>query len=278
MARSYWSGAIIVAGFPFNVKAYGMGGSSPESFKTLCPCHGDPIAQKNTCRTTGDILTDVDKGVENGKDNFVALDAAVIEAIGGTKSATIDPLNLPPVASIPLELSQAAYRLVNADAASAQPVATLWTVLRKTMLAIDAVWTPRGGGKDERIVIHATEAGLMANKLPWHADLREVPAGEVLTTAVPDAQVTMFEKALPSLYSTQPFDMAAHKSEAAGRRTELIAKALAGQPMPAAPAATAPAGPDLMAALQASLAAAGADTTAAHHASADVQAPTPVEV
>lgn len=276
MARSYWSGPIIVAGFPFGVKVYSLNGKSAESFKTLCACHDEPIAQKNTCASTGDVVTDPKKGVAHGG-GWIALDPAVIEAINADgKSATIDPLNMPPVASLPMHLSNAAYQLVNADAASAVPVATLWRVLRKTMLAIESVWTPRAGSKDKRMVIHATETGLVANELPWGADLRDVPAGDVLTAVVPDEQVLMFEKALPTLYSTQPFDMAARSSAYAERRADLIAKALAGAPMPAASAAPAPAGPDLMAALQASLAAAGADTTTAHHASADVQAPTPV--
>jgi non-homologous end joining protein Ku len=173
MARSSWTGALMVAGFPFHVKAYAINAKKADSFKTLCKCHGEPIAQKNTCRTTGDVCEETDKGVETAA-GYTALSTDVIEQIGGAERSTVlEPVQTPHLASVPLDLSIGAYRLV-ADtkvAGAATPVAALWRTLRKSERAIITSWTQRAGSRDQLVAIHADDTGLVANVLPYVADI-----------------------------------------------------------------------------------------------------------
>lgn len=257
-ARSTFAGALSIAGFPFNFRAFNAISSvKNESFKTLCKCHGEPIAQRNTCATTGAVLDEVDKGVPHGA-GFHALPDATIESIKAVgKSVVLEPKGFPLVSTVPLTLATGSFRITHDPKVpgSDAPVATLWRVLHKTGRALVTEWTPRAGSPDAILVIHADDDGLLANTLPWAVELTGAPVGECPTTVVPDAQVAMFEQAITTLYSTDPFDLNAHASAYKERRAKAIEAALDGKEPVAAPEPEAAPVPDLMAALKASLAA-----------------------
>lgn len=255
MARSTWDGTLIFAGFPIALKAYSLVSSSA-SFKTLCKCHGAPINAPKVCATSRKELDDIDqqKGVEVSKDNFVVVDTNAIA--NATKTSSIEPLvghEFSPLASVPLHLSEKAYRMV-AGPGFEKSVAILWNALKDGDLALVSEWVPRAGSRETLIVLHAGALSLLANTLPYVEQFSDAPAGDVSRIAVAPNERQMFDTAISTLYTVAPFAHDGFTSTYAARRQAAIDAAVAGKPIPAAAAApAAPAVPDLMAALAASL-------------------------
>jgi non-homologous end joining protein Ku len=259
MPRASWSGSITFAGFPLPVKAYNFTSSSKdEGFKTLCKCHGKPIAQKNTCATDGTVLADADKGVEVSKSTFVVLDATAVDAITNAagKSVALEAERVCPTHTLDLHMSTGGYSIVPEDGKGAEkPVAILWRVLQKTDRAIVTRFTGRAGSKDVILAITAGPKGLVGNVLPHAHQLSGAPAGDCANVAVTDAEIAMFEGALMSMYPQGDFVAADFPSQYKEHRKTAIDAAIAGNPVVVAAAPEPAAVPDLMAALAASLAA-----------------------
>jgi non-homologous end joining protein Ku len=264
-ARATWSGAITFAGFPFPIKAYNLTSSSKnESFKTLCPCHEEPIKQVNTCAADGTVVSGTErKGVERAKGVYQALDQATLDQVQNHgKSVALDVERVVPIDTLPLSLSTGAYRLIP-DTTAEKPVAIMWNVLRDAKRALITRWTPRAGSRDAILAIYAGPDCLQANTLPFAHEMSAAPQTSAGSMMVAPAEVAMFEQALTTLYPNGDYVAQDFASDYATRRKAAIDAALAGTPMPAAATPAAPAVPDLMAALSASLAAAKKEPIAA---------------
>lgn len=259
MARSSWSGALTFAGFPFAIKAYNLHASASRQggFKTLCDCHDEPIAQRNHC-PVDDSVCETQKGVAVAKGVHKILHATTVSALEQVgKSVALDVEEVCPVSTLNLALATGAYVIEPDGPGVEQSLAVLWTTLKKTDKAIVTRWTPRGGSKDHILALYAGDTGVMGATLPFPHQRNSVPATDLTKTTVAPAQAAMFEQALTSLYPNRNFDPANFTSEAAARHADAIAKAIDGNAVPTAAAApAAPSMPDLMAALEASLAAA----------------------
>jgi DNA end-binding protein Ku len=265
-ARSAWSGTITFAGFPFAVKAYNFGSSTKrQSFKTLCECHGQPIAQKNTCATDGTILAKTVKGIEVSKGVFQPLDdAAVANVTQRPATTSLNPERVCPVSTLGLHMSKAAYAIVPDGDAYVLPVAGLWAVLHKTERALVQRWVPKANSKDQILAVHAGGKGLIANVLPSASELNNPNERDLTGETFPPQQLAMFEQALGALYPNEDYDAIAFDSDFDKARADAVAAVLSGNApttVSAAPAAAAV--PDLMASLEASLAAVQATPVAA---------------
>lgn len=264
MARSSWDGLLIFAGFPLPLKAYSTTASaSKDSFKTTCTCHGLPIKAPKTCSDTGKVLLDTEqqKAVEVSKGVYVVVDTSAIG--NATKSLSIEPhaqMPFVPMNTVPLHLSANSYRMIPGPGVE-KSVAILWTALAAKGLALVTEWVPRAGSRDAILILHAGPKGLLANTLPYVAQFSDAPEGDVSQIAVAPNELAMFDTAISTLYSVTDFDHAAFVSDYAARKQAAVDAAVAGTPVPLPAAApTAPAAPDLMAALAASLAAAAPKT------------------
>lgn len=261
-ARPSWTGAVIFAGFPIYLRAYPIVQSrAAGSFKSLCPCHHQPIKQHKVCATTGDVVDNADllKAVEPTKGNFVALDPDAVEFIRTADSSeTVEVERFAPRDSLPLTYALGRYRLCPNDKmpGSEGPAGIFWNGLRATeRAAVVPGFIPRAGARDQLAVIVADVYGMDLLWLPYHAELIDPPewapdeneqAGEMFEAFVGQAG-----------YNMDDFSWPQYASGYEARRNEAIEKALSGAPLPAAPAPTAaPAVPDLMAAMQAALASA----------------------
>lgn len=262
MARATWTGAITFAGFPLPVQAFNFTPTSKSEIKTLCDCHGEPIAQKNTCATTSAILTDAQqvKGVEVSKGVYHRLDQTAVEGLtnAAAKTTALEIERVCPRATLDLHAMTGGYSIVPEPKKGAEkPVAILWHVLRKHDMAIVGRWTSRAGSRDSILAVYAGPKGLIGATLPHESQLSNAPVFAACDTAVADAEVAMFEGALTGMYPNGDYDAADFPSQFAARRQAVIDAAVAGQPIASSPAtAAAPAAPDLMAALAASLQAA----------------------
>jgi DNA end-binding protein Ku len=255
--RSSWTGAITFAGFPIGVKAYPLLKSpSKDGFKTLCECHGEPIAQVRKC-TTDDKEVGPDqqrKGVQVAKDVYRTLPEAAIAAIeSGERSLALEVEMVCPLETIDLSLSTNAYVLSPDGGVNKKPVEIMRLVLAKLERAIVTRWTPRAGSKDSILVIRAGDGDLLANTLPFAHQLNDPPTPVGGSVMVAPGELAMFEQAMTALYTNGPFDVKAFQSDFTERRQKAIDEALAGQPITAPPAPAPTTAPDLMAALKATL-------------------------
>lgn len=257
-ARSAWSGAISFGGFPIHLSAYNVVKSkSAESLKTLCPCHQEPIVAPKVCATTGDPVNAEDalKGVQVARGDIRLLDANAVEALTeGERSEMLDILSLPELDTVPLHMGVGHYRLVPNDKVpgSAQPAEILWNGLRESGRALVTEWVKRAGSRNELLTIHADVYGLNGTVLPYKTDLNDVPEHKFEENAEAGAMFEAF--ASQQGIDTGAFSLDAYVDRYRERRDEMIAAALSGKPIEVTPAAAAaPAVPDLMAAMQASL-------------------------
>lgn len=258
-ARTAWTGAINFGGFPIPLAAYNMVASkSAESFKSLCPCHKQPIKQHKVCEVSGEVLATEDllKGTDvTGR--IWALDKAATDAIRSAESTKeLEVERFAPLDSVPTWLATGQFRFTAAPKApgAESSANVLWNGLHASKRAaiIDG-WIPRAGSRPTTLAIYADDDGaLVGITLPYRTALNEVPAGAFSEDEKAQA---MFEAFVESQgYSTEPFDISEYVDLYKERRDELIAKAIKGEPLPTAPEPTAkPAGPDLMAAMEAAM-------------------------
>lgn len=262
-ARTAWTGAINFGGFPIHLAAYNATTSkAADSFKSLCPCHHEPIRQIKTCAKSGAMIEEaqLEKGVEFSKKLYV-LDPDDVQNIKdreSTKELTIE--RFAPLASIPMWLSDKVFRFTP-DAkvpGSNGPANILWNGLAATeRAAVVDGWVQRTGSRPALLAIYADPDGdLIGVTLPYQTGLAETPKGGFESDAKAAA---MFEAFVDSQgYTTAEFDHEAYVDMYRERRDEMIARTMKGEPLPAAaqPAPTS-AGPDLMAAMQAAMGATG---------------------
>jgi DNA end-binding protein Ku len=255
-ARSAWSGAINFAGFPLHVSAYNLIASKQaDSFKTIAP-DGHPVRQQYVDSSGSVVERDqCSKGAQIGKDKVVVLKPEAVEQIqNAEKSEVVEAHSFPLAESIPMHLATGHFRFVpnGKVPGSAQSVGILWNGLRKTKraLVVDG-FVPRAGSRPVLLAIHADEYGLTGNVLPYTTGLNAVPEHKFVADA---AQASMFEQFVAQNYTTDDFAHASHEDTYAKRRADVIAKAVAGEPIvTTAGEAKAEPVPDLMAAMEASL-------------------------
>lgn len=262
-ARTAWTGSVNFGGFPIPLAAYSATSSkSADSFKSLCPCHSQPISQIKTCATTGEKIDNADllKGAEMSKGNIYTLDKAALEAISsGESTKSVDVERFASYASFErhLWLADKSFRII-ADPkfpGSDKSANVLWNGLRASeRVAVIDGWISRAGARPATLVIYADDDGLIGVTLPYERQLvAGLPAGGF---GEDEKAAAMFEAFVDAQdYSTDDFDLGTYVDMYRERRDDLIAKAVKGEPIEAAdvkPAA--PSGPDLMAAMEAAMA------------------------
>lgn len=260
--RTAWTGAVNFGGFPIHLAAYNATISkAADSFKSLCPCHKQPITQVKTCATTGDTIANDDllKGAEMSKGNIYSLDKAAVDAIKeGESTKAVDVERFAALDTIPVWLADKAFRVIadpkvpGADASAN----VLWNGLRATgRAAVIDGWIQKASSRPALLVIYADEQGLIGLTLPYPTGLAtDAPKGKFDEDAKAAKMFDAFVEAQD--YSTDDFDFSAYVDMYRERRDELIAKAIKGEPITVADAKPAKqSGPDLMAAMEAAMAA-----------------------
>lgn len=261
-ARSAWTGAITLGGFPINVSAFSLLKSkSAESFKGLCPCHNQPVKMPRVCSVDGSPVTAPIKGVVRGSGKsaqYIPVPAEAVEALAqAERSVSLEILQLPKVDEVPWHMATGRYGLVpdSSVPGSEGPVGILWNGLLASGRCVIMEWTKRAGSRPSLAAVRADEDGLTAVDLPYFTDLKvEKPAYQFV---INEQAQQMFETFVTTMdYDVGAFNLATYVDTYAERRAELVAKALNGEVIEAtATAAPAPATPDLMAMMTAALAA-----------------------
>jgi DNA end-binding protein Ku len=261
-ARASWRGGLEFAGFPIHVQLKPRVKSrSGESFKTLAP-DGQPVRSVYLDSSGDEVGRDeCRKGVPGPKDTWLALSEEAVERIAeGQKSVTLTPHAFSPAAQVPRELAIQAFAVVPDDKVpgSDKPLAIIWNGLLASGDAYCTEITMSGGGRDAILAIYADERGLWAVTLPYVDELHPDPEFEF---ELDDEAAEKFTALIQAAGQARDFDHSEYESQYRARRASVIEAVVSGADVPA-PTTKTPdlMAPDLMAALDASLAAAKTKT------------------
>ena len=257
MPRSIWSGAISFGLVNVPVKLYSAVSRKTVRFNQLNEKTGNRIQQKRVDPETGDEVPfeQIVKGFELTKDRYVIITPDEFDALDPERSRTIqiedfvdqediDPIYYDhPYYLVPDKGAEKAYGLLlNAQEASGK-VAIARVVLRskEQLVAI----RPSGD-------LLMMETMIFHDEVVPHDDIDDLPDSKSLK--VSDREVKMAQQLIDSLSSD--FDPSKYRDEYRDKVLDLIERKAQGQEIAVQPEAAAPAKvPDLMAALEASLAA-----------------------
>src|SRR2546425_747902 len=258
MPRSIWRGSISFGLVNVPVKLYSAVSKKTVRFNQLHEADGARILQKRVCSKDGEEVPfeDIVKGYEISPDQYVVITPDELEALDPKKTRTIDiedfvdldeidPLYYEhPYYLAPDTGASKAYKLLLAALKETNKVAIARVVIRSK----EYLTAIRPAGD-----VLTMETMLFADELIDPDQIEELPDEDVRAI---DREVEMARQLIESLATV--FDPSRYRDEYRERVLELIeqkaeGREVATQPEPEAPTAV----PDLMAALEASLAAAG---------------------
>ena len=258
MPRSMWSGAISFGLVNVPVKLYSAVNKKTVRFHQLNGKTGHRIAQKRTDSQTGDDVSfeDIVKGYELTKDRYVVITPDELETLDPVKSRSIDIEDFVNLADIDPVYYDHPYYLVP-DKGSAKAYGLLLDAMRESGKVAIAKVVIRS--KEQLVAIRPAPGGVLMMETMIFADevvspesIDDLPDPDDLN--VSDRELKMAQQLIESL--TSEFEPEKYRDEYREKVLELIERKASGEEIAVQPEAPAPAKvPDLMAALEASLAA-----------------------
>jgi len=263
MARSMWSGAISFGLVNVPVKLYSAVSRKTVRFHQLNGKTGHRIAQKRVDSGTNEEVTydDIVKGYELTKEHYVVITPDELEGLDPERSRTIDIEDFVDLADIdPIYYDHPYYLVPDKGAAKA------YGLLLHAMEASEKVAVARVvlRSKEQLVAIRPAPGGVLmmetmifADEVVEPGDIDDLPKAKDLK--VSDREVKMAQQLIDSLSSE--FEPEKYRDEYREKVLELIERKAAGEEIAVQPEAPEPKKvPDLMAALEASLAAVKGDS------------------
>jgi len=252
-----WSGAISFGLINVPVKLYSAVSRKTVRFHQLNEETGNRIQQKRVDSQTGDEVPfeKIVKGFELTKDRYVVITPDELETLDPEKSRSIDIEDFVDLADIDPVYYDHPYILVPAKGAE-----KAYGLLLNAMEASGKVAIARVvlRSKEQLVAIRPAEDLLMMETMIFHdevidsGDIDDLPEAKALKAS--DRELKMAQQLIDSLSSE--FDPSRYKDEYREKVLELVERKAQGEEIAVQPEAPAPAKvPDLMAALEASLAA-----------------------
>jgi len=263
MARSIWSGAISFGLVNVPIKLYSAVSKKTVRFHQLNGTTGNRIQQKRVDPETGDEVNyeDIVKGYELTRDRYVIITPEELETLDPEKTRSIDIEDFVDESEIDPIFYDHPYYLVP-DKGAAKAYGLLLNAMKESGRVAIARVILRS--KEQLVAIRPDRDGtvlmmetmIFSDEVVPKDDLDGLPEAEELK--VSDREVAMAQQLIDSL--SGEFEPSRYKDEYREKVLELIERKAAGEEITAAPEAPAPAKvPDLMAALEASLAAVRTD-------------------
>jgi non-homologous end joining protein Ku len=222
----------------------------------LDPIYRQPVSQQLIDTQGAPVVRgETLKGVDDGSGSYVALEGKALELIENVgRSTTVRIERFTELEAVDFTHTIEHYAVLpNAKVpGSDASVSVLWNGLlaSKRAMVIEG-WSPRASSKPSILVIWANDEGLQANLLAFEYEHNDLPTFK--PTHNP-AVGEMFATATASRY-LPTFDPGDYQDTHAQARQQAIDLALSGKPIEdGVPVAPKPSAPDLMAALEASLA------------------------
>ena len=253
-----WSGAISFGLVNVPVKLYSAVSRKTVRFHQLNGKTGHRVAQKRVDSATGDEVNyeDIVKGYELTKDRYVVITPDELETLDPEKSRTIDIEDFVDLADIDPVYYDHPYYLVP-DKGATKAYGLLLNAMEQSGKVAVARVVLRS--KEHLVAIRPApgnvltmETMLFADEVVAPEDLDDLPEGKELKAS--QRELTMAQQLIDSLSSD--FEPDKYRDEYRDKVLELIERKAAGEEIAVQPEAPQPtAVPDLMAALEASLAA-----------------------
>jgi DNA end-binding protein Ku len=257
MARSMWSGAISFGLVNVPVKLYSAVSRKTVRFNQLNEKTGNRIQMQRVDPDTGEQVPfeQIVKGFELARDRYVIIKPEELDALDPEKTRTIDILDFVDLEDIdPIYYDHPYYLVPDKGAAKAYGL-LLGAMERAGKVAIAKVVLRQ---KEQLVAIRPADELLMMETMIFHDEvvphdeLDELPDAKDLK--VSDRELKMAEQLIDSLSSG--FDPSQYRDEYREKVLELIERKAQGEEIAVQPEAPEPAKvPDLMSALEASLAA-----------------------
>ena len=258
MARSIWSGSISFGLVNVPVKVYTAVSRKTVHFHQLHDADQSRIQQKRVCSTDGEEIPyeHIVKGYEISPGHYVVIEAAELEALEASKTKTIDveqfvdPAEIDPILYdqpyylMPVAGAAKAYRLMLEAMRESGKVAIGRVVLRQKGHVV--ALRPLGDVLTMETLVYADEV----------VDAGTLDEAGVAEVEVSDKELAVARQLIEML--SGPFEAGNYRDDYRDSVLALIERKVAGEEVTIAPAPAPPAAvPDLMAALQASIAAVG---------------------
>jgi DNA end-binding protein Ku len=257
MPRSIWSGAISFGLVNVPVKLYSAVSRKTVRFNQLNEKTGNRIQQKRVDPESGDEVPfeQIVKGFELTKDRYVIITPDELDALDPERSRMIQIEDFVDQEDIdPIYYDHPYYLVPDKGAAKA------YGLLLNAMEASDKVAIARVVIRSKEALVAIRPAGdllmmetmIFHDEVVPHDDIDDLPDSKSLK--VSDREVKMAQQLIDSLSSD--FDPSKYRDEYRDKVLDLIERKASGEEIVVQPEAAAPAKvPDLMAALEASLAA-----------------------
>jgi DNA end-binding protein Ku len=257
MPRSIWSGAISFGLVNVPVKLYSAVSRKTVRFHQLNRETGNRISQRRVDPETGDEVTydDIVKGFELTKDHYVIVTPEELDALDPEKTRTIDIEDFVDLEDIDPIFYDHPYYLVP-DTGATKAYGLLLSAMRESGKVAIAKVVLRS--KEQLVAIRpqedllCMETMIFADEVVAHDSIDDLPDAKELRAS--ERELKMAQQLIDSL-STE-WEPEKYRDEYREKVLELIERKAAGEEIAVQPEAPAPAKvPDLMAALEASLAA-----------------------
>jgi DNA end-binding protein Ku len=275
MPRSIWSGAISFGLVNVPIKLYSAVSRKTVRFHQLNGETGNRIQQKRMDPETGEEVAfdSIVKGFELTKDSYVIITPDELDSLDPEKTRTIDIEDFVDLEDIDPVFYDHPYYLVPDKGATKAYGLLLGAMQEAGKVAIARVVLR---SKEQLVAIRPAGEMLMMETMIFHDevvphdDIEDLPDSKDLK--VSDREVKMAQQLIDSLSSD--FDPSQYRDEYRDKVLDLIERKASGEEIAVQPEAAAPAKvPDLMAALEASLAAVKDDGDDANGASAKKKQP-----
>ena len=259
MPRSIWSGAISFGLVNVPVKVYSAVSPKTVRFHQLNEKTGNRIQQKRVDSGTGEEVAyeDLVKGFELTKDRYVVISPDELASIAPEKSRTIDIEDFVDISEIDPVYYDHPYWLAP-DKGASKAYALLVQAMKESGKVAIAKVVLRN--KEHLVALRPSGEGLMMETMVFHDEV--VPADDIdeldgaREQQANDREVAMAKQLIDSL--TSEFEPERYRDEYREKVLDLVERKAEGQEIAIQPEAPQPAKvPDLMAALEASLAAVG---------------------
>jgi DNA end-binding protein Ku len=224
------------------------------SFNLLRKSDGSRVKQQYTAVNDGKIVerTDMVKGYEFAKDQYVQFTPAELKALEETTTHSIDIGQFVPLESVDPVYFSGTYYLAP-DKGGAKPYALLATALREAKQCAVGRWISRG--RENIVVVRPFEGGLAMHQLHFQAEVRAMSDLGIETATVSDPELKLAEQLIDHL-AANSFEPSEFHDEFKRRVEMAIEQKVKGKEICLAEAPVGNAGSnviDLMSALKASL-------------------------
>ena len=261
------------------VKLYSATVSSERiSFNQLRQRDGSRVKQQYVAVNDGTVVerSEMTKGYEFAKDQYVMFSPEELKALEDTTSHTIDIGQFVPLESVDPVYFDGTYYLAP-DKGGAKPYSLLAAALKRAKLCALGRWTSRG--KEHIIVLRPIDDGLAMHQLHFKAEVRTMKDLGIEAAPVSEPELKLANQLIEQL-SAKRFDPNEFVDEHRGRVEAAIQRKVEGKEVTLAEPTTSSGSSnvvDLMEALKASLNAKGSKAADVKERKSPKRAPAPAE-